>query len=120
MTDEIELLVYESAEQLKDFAERSTRTGRIVPPDDEIPAYIHYYMLAVSMHRLKMADIIWFDAEVFPHIPDVDIEVVINPDIDPKETNKKTIMYRGMSLTAMVNLTNMVIKPEWAKDENAN
>ena len=109
------LIAVESPEQLQDFAKMSTKNGRIVPPDEEIPAYMHYYMLAVVMHRLKMVDIVWFDDEAYPIVPDIGTKVIINPsEIDPSTTAEKTDKFRGMTLTGMVNLCRILEKPEWA------
>jgi len=116
MSEEITLISPESDEQVQDFIRIYTTTpGILMPPDEEIPQYVHYYMIAVSMHRLKLADVVWFDAERFPIHPDEETEVLVNLDANQKETSRKTMAMQGMTLSGLVGLTNKLAKPEWAK-----
>lgn len=113
------LLTYESGEQLTDFISFVTKPGRVAIPDKEVPNYMHYYMLAVSMTRLKLAGIVWFDDEIYPVVPEIKTNVTLNLEFKLKDTRDATEKYKGMTLTTLSGLASRLEKPEWAK-ENAN
>jgi len=110
----MELMTYETHEQLIDFISYVTSPGKPALPDSEVPQYMHYYMLAVSMTRLKLAGILWFDNEIYPIVPGIKTEVILNLESKPEDTHEKTKQYSGMTLTDLSSLASRLEKPEWA------
>jgi len=115
MNDDVKILDYETPEQLADFVHLHTAPGNRMLADREIKEYMHYYMLAVSMTRLKLAGILWFDNEVYPYRPDIGVAVTINPNAQLDETSEKTKQFYGMSLSVLSRLASRLAKPEWAE-----
>lgn len=112
----VDLMTYETHEQLIDFISYVTQPGKPALPDSEIPAYMHYYMIGVSMTRLKLAGIIWFDEEIYPIVPAVETKISFNPDARLEDTKEKTSKYKGMTLTVLSQLASRLKKPEWTED----
>lgn len=112
------VLNYESIEQLQDFVAIHTNPGTRAIMDNEIAEYMHYYMLAVAMTRLKLAGILWFDEEKYPHVPDVPVNVTLKEGItEPREATKNCKQFYGRTLTELSNIARRMEKPEWATNE---
>lgn len=111
-------LDFESDEQAHDFSRRYTTPGTRIPQDDEIPGLVTSYMKAVSMHRLKLAGMVWFEGE-FPITPGYTVDVVVN-DTGDKEYEQSAIRevhgkYKGASRSRLIAICRSVEKPAWAE-----